>query len=38
VCARAGLAIALCSPLCRARHERDGRHRKELKAARREPK
>jgi hypothetical protein len=33
-----GLTIEMCSPVCRARHQRDGRHRKEAKATRREPK
>ncbi|HVZ75182.1 MAG TPA: hypothetical protein VHJ20_22535 [Polyangia bacterium] len=33
VCARAGSSVSVCSPVCRARHERDGFHRKQLKLA-----
>jgi hypothetical protein len=34
VCHRAGIAVALCSALCKDRHKRDGRHRKLLKEER----
>jgi len=33
VCERAGIRVVACSPRCRRVHARDGRHRKELKAA-----
>jgi hypothetical protein len=31
VCARAGFDVLACSGVCRQRHERDGRHRQQLK-------
>jgi hypothetical protein len=31
VCARVGSVVLACSGVCRQRHERDGRHRQQLK-------
>jgi hypothetical protein len=33
-CARAGAFVVLCSGICWRRHERNGRHRKQLKVLR----
>jgi hypothetical protein len=31
LCAASGLTVAVCSPVCRHRHGRDGRHRRLLR-------